>query len=186
MSVSDVSIVNDAISLIGAERIISLDADTKTARLFKEAFAKTRNALLEAHPWRFAMKRAALALSSETPPYEYSYYYVLPTDCLRVIELSSPTVDWEREGKLLATKGQIEGCRYIREITQPGLFSANFSKALAAKLAYENCYSIVQSLELKEKLKEHYLVSLAEARSYSAQEAAPKQPYANQWLNSRY
>lgn len=186
MSVSDVSIVNDALALIGADRIISLDADTKTARLFKEQFPKTRDALLEAHPWRFAVKRVALALSDETPAYEYSYYYVLPTDCLRVIELSSPTIDWEREGKLIATKGQVEGCRYIRRITEPGLFSANFSKALTAKLAYENCYSVVQSLELKEKLKEMYLMALGEARSYSAQEASPKQPYANQWLNSRY
>lgn len=186
MSVSDVSIVNDALVLVGADRIISLDQDTKSARIFKEAFAKTRNALLEAHPWRFAVKRVALALSTETPAYEYSNYYVLPTDCLRVIELSDPATQWEREGNLLATSNTIDGIRYIREITQPGLFSHNFSKTLSAKLAYENCYAIVQSLELKEKLKDNYIMTLGEARSYSAQEASPRQPYAKEWLNSRY
>lgn len=186
MSVSEVSIVNDAIAMIGAERILSLDANSPTALLFKEQFAKTRDALLEAHPWRFAIGRAALALSTEVPAYEYSKYYVLPTDCLRVVELSDPEILWEREGKLLATSGEIEGIRYIKKITEPGLFSANFAKTLAARLAYENCFAVVQNLELKEKLKEAYIVTLNEARSYSAQEASSRQPYAKEWLNSRY
>ncbi len=186
MSVSETSIVNDALALIGAERIISLNDDSPTARLFKEQFAKTRDALLEAHPWRFAMARAALSRTTETPAYGYAYYFNLPTNLLRIVETENPDVEWEREGQYLATDESSINIRYIQKITAPGHFSNNFSKALAAKLAYENCYAIVQSLELKEKLKENYVQALGEARSYSAQEASPRAPYAKSWLNSRF
>jgi hypothetical protein len=186
MATTETSIVNDALSLLGAERIISLDDDSPVARLFNEQFDKTRDALLEAHPWRFAMGRASLALSTSAPAYGFTYYYVLPADCLRIVETEYEDVAWEREGQFLATDESSMAIRYIKKITQPGLFSYNFAKTLAAKLAYENSYAVVPSLELKEKLKENYILTLSESRSFSAQEASPRVPYAKQWLNSRY
>lgn len=186
MATTETSIVNDALSLLGADRITSLDDNTPVALLFREQFDKTRDALLEAHPWRFAIKRATLAQSTSTPDFNYAYYFVLPSDCLRVVETDSNDVPWEREGRLIATDADSMSIRYIAQITQPGLFSANFAKALAARLAAENCYAVTQSVELKNTLTAGAEKALAEARSFSAQEASSRQPYAKQWLNSRY
>jgi len=135
VSVSEVSIVNEALTLIGAERIISLSDDGKSARLMNEAFDKARDELLESHPWRFAVKRVALAKLVDTPAYQYSSYFQIPADCLRVLETDPETAEWEREGQLIAANEDALNVKYIARITQPGLFSAKFAETLAAKLA---------------------------------------------------
>lgn len=48
------------------------------------------NALLEMHPWDFAMKRAALPLLAETPPSPWQYVYTVPSDCLNPMAILDP------------------------------------------------------------------------------------------------
>lgn len=52
------------------------------------------NAMLEMHPWDFAMRRVSLALLAETPPSPWQYVYALPTDCLNPMGVLDPnTID---------------------------------------------------------------------------------------------
>ena len=51
-----VSICNQALSLVGANSIISLDDNTTEARLCKAIYEPVRDALLEEHAWTFAIK----------------------------------------------------------------------------------------------------------------------------------
>ena len=64
---SFVDICNRAITFLGSERITSLDDDTKEGRACKAIHEQTRDNVLRAHPWSFAMKRAALAATTTAP-----------------------------------------------------------------------------------------------------------------------
>ena len=54
---SNVDIVNNALSILGASTISSLTEDTKNARISNQRFENVRNRLFRAHPWNCLIKR---------------------------------------------------------------------------------------------------------------------------------
>lgn len=187
MAASETAICNDALIEIGAGRIASLVEDSATARICSEQYAKIRDELLAAHPWNFALKRANLVASATAPTNKYSKAFVLPADCLRVLEVvDGEEIDWQREGEVLVSDTSSMQILYVAQITETGKYTPHFSRALALKLAASICYALVQSTSLKEMLEKKAEHTLSQARSFDAQEGAPRQPYAHSWLNSRY
>ena len=178
MAISDVGICNLALMKVGDESIMSLQEDSKAARACKLIYEPTRDRLLAAHPWNFALKRTSLARLSEKPPFEYEYQFQLPTDCLRVWKLYDSTSDYVVEGgKLLIDDTQVK-IKYIARITDPNLFSPAFVSALATALAVELSVRLTDSkvlkqtlmLELKEMINQAYLIDAIEGSSPDEQE----------------
>lgn len=187
MATSETSICNDALVEIGAGRIASLTEDSATARLCNEQYTKIRDEMLAGHPWNFAIKRATLTASGTAPVNQYSTQFALPSDCLRVLEVvDGEELDWQREGQYLVCDDDSMDIKYIAQITTPGNYPPHFARALALKIAASICYSLVQSTTLKDTIEQKAERTLALARSFDAQEGAPRQPYAKSWLNSRY
>lgn len=186
MSVSEVDVANSALAKLGDYRIISLNDNTREARLVKQQFSKIRDELLRAHPWKFATTRAVLALLPSAPAYGYTYAYGLPTDCIRVIEIDDNDEQWTVEGGQLLTDLPNACCKYVRQSTIPGEWEASFAEAFASKLAHDICYAVTQSASLKEQLLKEYQLKIQEARTFNAQEAGGDSVYAAQWLHSRY
>lgn len=186
MAVSEVSICNSAIAKIGGQRLVSLDDANERARLFKDQYPKMRDELLYAHPWSFATKRAAPVAVVLPPNSLYEYKFQLPADCLRVLEVEGRTSTWSTEEGFLITDHSDPIIRYVAKITDVSKFSPAFSEVLAAKIAAECCYSLVQSVTLRSQLITEYEKSLRLARSYNAQEASTERVYADNWLYSRY
>ena len=71
-SKSYVSIANLALISLGADTIMSLDEDSKPARLINNIYEFIRDEVLRSHPWNFAIRWASLAQLSETPTNEYT------------------------------------------------------------------------------------------------------------------
>jgi len=187
MSASEVAICNSALTRLGAARISSLDDNSTEGQLCREQYSKVRDMLLRSHPWRFSMERTELARLDSTPAYGFDFQYQLPGDCLRVVEMEfQQSYDWTVEGTKLLTNKESCNIKYIKKIEDPGVFDPFFSEVLAAALAHNLSFSLVQSVQLRQVLADEYQRLLREARSYSAQEQFGNRVYADNWLNSRY
>lgn len=79
---SKVDICNMALQNLGANFITSITEDTARAIQCNLRYDIARKALLNMHPWNFAMRRAALNLNTSTPAFNYSYEFTLPSDFL--------------------------------------------------------------------------------------------------------
>ena len=102
------TIWNQALSLLGERPIAALDSDGPASRILELHWATVRDSLLRGHRWNFARKRATLTAGT-APAFGWSYSYALPSDCLRVLELNGiqaamTDADFELEGANLLTK----------------------------------------------------------------------------------
>lgn len=90
MASSVLEIYNLAITRLGHEQMSSEDENTKAGRLVRLHYPTIRDAVLRAHPWNFAVRRAALSALSVTPAFEFTYAFALPTSpyCLKVLRTS--------------------------------------------------------------------------------------------------
>ncbi len=187
MANSEAEIGNSALIKLGAEgRILSLEDNSREARIIKEQFFKIRDALFRAHPWNFTIKRVGLAALPTAPEWGFSKQFQVPTDCLRILETDVPEAEWQKEGNVLVTDASDINIRYISKITEVAKWDTCFCESFACRLAHDICYAITQSNTLKDELFKEYRYWIGEARSFDGQEGGTRQVYANQWLNARY
>ena len=184
---SEIAIVNSALSKLGADPIVSLEENSRVARLCKAALPMRKKALLRGHPWNFAIARQILARLTSTPEFEYAYQYQLPQNCSRVIYVGTyQDQEWTREGNLILTNADTCEIKFIRNDIEMGMVDDCFAEVLALDLAHNICYAITQSKTLKEELRDELKRVIAESRSFDGQEGSVKAPIASDWLNSRY
>lgn len=186
MALSEVAICNSALAKIGADRIVSLEDDTRPAKLCKEQYYKVRDMLFRAHPWNFAIKRASLAVSPTAPDFGYDYAYPLPSDFSRALVVNDndqPNL-WEKEGLSILTDDTECELLYIAKVAV-GYFDDSFSELLAVKLAHDICTDLTTSPTLKRDLYDEYKDLLRETRLFDAQEGSIKQVKTTTFLNAR-
>ncbi len=196
MAANALAIANSALAKIGNYKITDLSSTTNVqAVILNEQYSKNRDALLRSHPWNFALKRATLVADATAPDWGFSVRYPIPSDCLRILETDADTLSsigefdsgpWQKEGSWILTDQNPFSIKYIYQVTDTTLFDACFDEVLACKLAADVCYAITQSTTLADLLEKQYRYKLAEARSFDGQEGGVRQPYAREWLNSRY
>lgn len=179
------SICNSALVKIGAARIVSLDDPSEGARLCKEQYTKLKESLLQAHPWNFAVRRQALNLSPDVPAFGYSKQFIVPDDCLRILETCPDEVSWEREGNFLLTNYPSMAIRYIKNVDE-SLFTPLFAEVLSLALAADISYSLVQSVQLRTDLRQEFKNQLRDARSFDAQEGGVRQVQADEFIRPRF
>jgi hypothetical protein len=209
---SETEICNIALTRIGHGLISSLDENTTAAQVCNLHYARTRDAMLRAHPWNFAIRRATLAQSATTPNHEFTYYHVLPVDCLKVIR-----TNWEADGSIgtaiygfpgqmgyatqiapyrienVASVGKCIACNedtvkieYIAQITDVAQFDDLFVDCLAQRLAAEVCMRLTDNQSATRTMWELATAKLAEARSTDAQEGTPREVVdLSGWLVAR-
>jgi len=189
---SNVGIVNAALIKLGEATITSLSDSSKPARLANAIFEDIRDAVLQAHPWNFALARASLAANATAPTWGYDYAYDLPTApnyCLKVVGIESDDIEgvvWKVEGRQIVTdEGAPLKIVYLKQVTDPNQFSALFREALAARLAAELAEPLKQSGPMAEAMRELYERKLQEARFADATEGTPDVVTADEWLNAR-
>ena len=183
---SEVQICNLALAKIGDEQITSLSDNSKAARLCNLIYEPTRDAALRAHPWNFAVKRVALALSATAPAYEFDSQFALPTDFLRLLGTDMlDTAKLSVEGSFLLCNEDAIIIKYVARIEDPNQFDWLFIEALSARLAAEMAIQMADSRTLSVDLFNLYSSKLAEARTADATEGTPDDITADTWLNSR-
>lgn len=100
--VTKTEIANRALRLLGNYRIENMDTESGAeAQIARDVFDECRRYVLTSHEWRFAIIGKGLARAAFAPATRYGYAYPLPTDYLRIVEISErsemvdPYQDWE-------------------------------------------------------------------------------------------
>jgi hypothetical protein len=173
---------------VGATPMISLEDDSKQARLCKTQFESLSLEVLRSHPWNFAIKRVSLAVLTEVPAFDFVLQYQLPLDCLRVLKTNLlSTSEFSIEADRLLTDYDAVFIKYISKDVPEGLWDENFAEALSMRMAADFSYSMVQSITLSQHWFLLYKEFMAHARSFDSQEGfSDNQVEADAWINSRF
>lgn len=209
---SETEIANLALTRIGHGLISALSENSTAAQVCNLHYPRTRDAMLRAHPWNFAVRRATLARSSTTPNHEFNYYHVLPADCLKVLR-----THWEADGsvgtsiygfpgqmgyaaqiapyriesvsgvgKCLACNEDTVKIEYIAQITDTAQFDDLFVDCLAARLAAEIAMRLTDNQSAARTMWDMAAAKLAEARTADSQEGTPREAVdLSGWIAAR-
>jgi len=208
MVTSETEIANMALTLCGHSTITSLDNATNGSSLCKLHYANARDGLLRSHPWNFAVKRLALAsVASPGVPFEYTYKFALPDDCLKVIRTSDEATGYvpaaavygypglvgvgagntyRIEGRYILTNSDTMSVEYIARITDVTQFDTLFVEALSYKLAALIGMALTDNASLVSNMTSLFNSKMMEARSMDAQEGTPRDVVESSgWLAAR-
>lgn len=166
-------ICNLALSKLGESPIEGIDANgNPAARLCYMHYHPVRREVLCANRWSFATTLATLH-STEEPPEDStnalspSLGHALPTDCLRVLEVSSP--GWTLRGRSIFCSAPSIRVLYIAELEDTAQFEPLFIEAFATRLAYKLCIPLTNSTTARQALLEEYQrIALPQAAHFNA------------------
>ena len=170
---SDVDICNSALNMIGASNIISLTEDSRAARVCNQRYEFIRDAVFRAHPWNCLVTRTSLAADSDTPAFEFDHQHTLPADCLRVLRPENPDTVFRVEGRKIISSTTPVKMIYVARITDPNEYDQLLIESIAARLAADVSYALVNSASLSQMLMATYDSKLSEARFVDATEGTP-------------
>jgi len=173
MAITKTSIINKALTLVGAAPVTSIDDDTNNARVLSRVYEIALRSILSESKWNFATTRANLSLLSVTLPWYdtgENIVYQKPADMIRIFSVNSPTAVWREEGDYIISDTSSLGVRYVYYLDNPSKYPGYFVDAFVDKLASDIAYQIVNSATLGEKyLLKYEQVSLPKACSSDAQ-----------------
>lgn len=200
MNYSHTEIANSALTRMGASRIADInDITNEHARVLNGEIGLQRDKLLRQFRWRFALKRTSLVEDADAPAWGYAHAYRLPTDYLSLdlvseayagLDLSdyrnSDLADYSIEdGRLLTNFGSPLPIRYVRQVTDSGLYDPHFADCLSAVLAWLCVERVKQSTAAKSQLERDMVRAIRDAVNARAIERPPQQIADDAWIVGR-
>ena len=183
------TIINRALSLLGAEPIVNLTDNTPEAKIANRFYEESRKSILSECLWNFATKRVVLNAIVGTPVWsldQVNNIFQLPSDIIRIFGISAPGAIWRIEGEQLITNVNEIGILYVWDLKDTTKFSASFVDAFSDKLAADMGFSVLNSnTETKMLLEKYDGVSLPKAMAENSQTGTPPQIDDNLWSYSR-
>ena len=191
---SIVGICNGALNQLGATTILSLNEDSKNARLCNARYSEVRDAVFRSHPWNCLQKRIEISSSTTVPAWGFSYQYDLPGDCLRLLRILEYDSDHKVEGRSILSNSETMKILYISRVTDPNqydeLLRETLSSALGADIAYaitsNNTTSQNMITSYKEKLRDARFVDSTEGYNVNPDNGMTDVVGADTFINSRY
>lgn len=182
-----VTIVNHALTILGADRIIDIAEDSENARKCNAVFDTLSAEVQATHPYNFGLKRLKLALSTTPPAFEFTNAFVIPADCLRVVrsDLDDLEVPYRIEGGMIVTNAGTCNIKYISLITDTSKFSAAFVTTLAERIAAELSYAINSDEVQREAFLKSYYLKQSFAQGINGQEGSGEISTTDTLTNSR-
>ncbi len=190
---SEVAVYNMALDMLEEGPVTAPSEESRAARLLSRNYPQTRDEVLRAHPWNFALKRTRLPALAEAPAFGWQRAFHLPSDCLRVLPVAlgggfnARPIPHEIEGSHILTDEPAPlAIRYIRRVSDPGRFDALFARALAARLAVYVGHVITGKQGYIERVGRIYSETLMEARRIDSLEGSAATPLGEDWIEARY
>lgn len=182
-----IDIINFALRIIGAAPITAITEDSEAARIADDVWDICVDDVLADHNWNFATCRATLAEDAESPDFGYDNQFVLPINpyCLRVIRMADIDTEYKVEGRLLLCNDSEAQIIYIGRITDTTEFSPKFVSVLAARLAAEMAYPLLQSVSKRKLAMDDYKMKLVDARCVDGMEGSVEKIEAEEWIEAR-
>ncbi len=185
---SKVDICSNALLLLGAQPINSLDDENDRARLASNLYDGVKLSVIRSHPWNCCVTRVALSPLSAAPAFDYAYQFTLPPDCAKVLQVGEYTteIDYRIErGKILADESAIY-LKYISTDISEGAFDHLLVEALKYAMAAQMAYPTTQNASMAELMEAKYQQVLREARSVDGQDDPPETMGDNALYASRF
>lgn len=160
MAETAVSICSNALLKLGANPINDFSDDSDRARLASNLYSTVRDRILRAKPWNCAVKRVLLSPDVETPPYDFAYYFTLPGDWLRTLQVGElgDEIEYRIEGRKILADTTSMPLRYIYRNDIPATWDSLLQDVMVQAMAAEMAYAITQSTTKEqaeyEKLKQ--------------------------------
>lgn len=196
---SQVEIVNRAIIKLGGNVIVSMSDSSRAAITMSALWETVRKSEITKHFWNFALARAQLPKLSTAPNWGFRNSFQLPIDYLKIMQVNDyfmvPSQSdytggdnsaYAIEGQTISTDfGAPLKIRYVKDVTNPGLFDVLFVEVMASKLAYEGCYQITQSNQRQDQAAADYKAAIKEAILTNAISRPPMGIPDDSWILSR-
>jgi len=186
-----VTIVNRALTFLGAEPINDLTDNTLEAQVANRVYDEARKAVLSERLWTFATKRVLLNIV--TTPLAWTeqglnFLYQLPSDVIRIFGINSERAQWRVEQENLLSDTNGIGIIYVFNQTDTTKWGAAFVDAFSDKLAADMSFDINNSKSSTGELLQKYEgVSLPKATAEDSQgQGTPKAIDDNLWSFAKY
>lgn len=160
---TEVQICNEALGKIGEPEITSLDGTDVRSKACKLNYHSTRKQLLTSHIWQFAVVHAKLEKALTPPLFNWVYAYALPSNFLKTSDIWPEMSKYEiGAGGIIYTNtdGYI---RYVADVVDPILFTADFREAFVYKLALALYPALVDKITGYQVIQKEALAMIRQA-----------------------
>jgi hypothetical protein len=199
---SVVDICNLALARLGDDATVaSVDPPEGSAQAEHCArfYPIARDSLLELHDWKFATRRAPLALLTETAA-PWAYAYAQPAQTIRIVSVLPPTASSDAESQpydmetagdgtvMILTDVANAVARYTVRVTDPTRFSPLFTDALATLLASYVAGPVIKGDAGKAEARaqlQHFQRQLAAAKVSDANQRRVELDHMPGWIAGR-
>ena len=184
---SKTELCNLALLKLGKSRVQDIDTDpSQQATDLKLAYDFALNQILNEAEWSFAVRRQALNKLTETPLYQWSYKYALPTnpEYLKLISIENDP-DYTIEGKYILTNESALNITYTARITDPSEYTTGFKNAFVLLLATKICYNLTGSDSREKTLLSEYENALYQAMTQFKAIRNETPLTSNEWIDIR-
>lgn len=142
---SKVDLCNLALTRIGATRIIALDENTQESKDCSAIYDLIAEETMAIGSWPSARRRVSLVQVNETPVFEYSYIYQLPTNpkflkLIYINEFKPGEIPYSIEGNRLLINESSVKIKYLAYITDVQSYDIFLRQAVVDRLAAELSY----------------------------------------------
>lgn len=189
MPASVTSICNEALALVGAERINAIGDSNDRARACADHYEAARDEVLESYDWNCAGALASLAADPDAPDWGFDYRYQQPAGCLKVREINGER-DFGDTYKVLGRyihtdAGEPLEIRYTAVVSDVTQMPPSLRSVIAARLAAKIAYAVTGKANLGEGLERLYRVRRREATRADAREGSADPVDASDWAEAR-
>lgn len=187
MAASDIEICNIALALVGEPSITAFTDATEAERQCERLYPLARDTVLRLHPWNFAEKQSQLSLAVAVPDFEFTYYFDLPADYIRVVKVDLAESSYRVvQGTYIATDDSEVNLVYTAKITDTTKFDPLFTQAIAYYLASQLCMILPNKSGLNAQFMQMFDSVLKMAKQVDGQENSPtKLTMKDSWLTFR-
>ncbi|MBP7670078.1 MAG: hypothetical protein KA106_02340 [Ferrovibrio sp.] len=176
MAFNAVQLCSRALIGLGARAIAGFDEGSAEAEVSRHVYGPARDALLSAHPWRFATAQVSLPRLVTPPRADYDHAFQLPADFLRALSAGTDSRGRGLAYRIVAGTLQADSdaltLTYIFRPDESG-FPPFFDQALTARLAAEFCLPLTESSSRAELLFKRADEEFRRAKAIDSQQGEP-------------
>ncbi len=193
MAHAPVAISNLALGWLGKKPIVSFVDGTTESDLCAQNYPLSRDAVTTTAEWTFTTKRFVLVPDTVGPAYGDENRFLLPVEVLRVFTVNSDRVSyssseqtftgvpWSIEGRYILTTEQQARIRAGVSIEDPQVFSSEFVRAIAARLAADIAVPLTGSAQIEDSMEKRYRMYLRDAKTQDGRQGTSKR-LTSKWL----
>lgn len=171
-----------ALARIAARRINNYDDSTEStpeAIQCRLHFEQMRDALQRAHYWNFNAARVTLSQDTSSPPFEWDYQFLLPSDFIRLRSVYDNNdlvkqlsyYSYAIEGKLLLTNSTAIYLRYSKRVTDPAQWDPLFTDVLVLALADRFISPLAGGdPDLKKSISDEFIILMRQVKALDRNE----------------